>query len=112
MRQVLSTLIFMKIAKLRKRYCPYCKKHTEHKVSQNKKKTPSSLTYGSKIRARRRGAARGKGNLGRYSKPAITKFKMTGKKTSKKTDLRYQCTVCKKIHMQSQGLRARRVEFV
>ena len=109
---VLSTLIIMKIAKLRKRYCPYCKKHTDHKVSQNKKKSPSSLTYGSKVRARKRGAARGKGNMGRYSKPAITKFKMTGKKTSKKTDLRYLCTTCKKSHMQSSGIRARRVELV
>ena len=102
----------MKIKKAIKRYCPYCKKHTEHKVSQNKKKNPSSLTYGSKIRARRRGKARGYGNLGRYSKPAISKFKMTGKKQTKKTDLRYECTVCKKSHMQSSGIRAKRVEFV
>jgi large subunit ribosomal protein L44e len=102
----------MKIKKAIKRYCPYCKKHTEHKVSQNKKKNPSSLTYGSKIRARRRGKAKGYGNLGRYSKPAISKFKMTGKKQTKKTDLRYECTVCKKAHMQSSGIRAKRVEFV
>jgi large subunit ribosomal protein L44e len=102
----------MKIKKSVKRYCPYCKKHTEHKVSQNKKKSPSSLTYGSKIRARRRGRARGYGNLGRYSKPAISKFKMTGKKQTKKTDLRYECTVCKKSHIQYSGIRAKRVEFV
>lgn len=102
----------MKIKKAIKRYCPYCKKHTEHKVTQNKKKSPSSLTYGSKIRARKRGKARGYGNLGRYSKPAISKFKMTGKKQSKKTDLRYECTVCKKSHMQASGIRAKRVEFV
>jgi large subunit ribosomal protein L44e len=102
----------MKIKKVVKRYCPHCKKHTEHKVSQNKKKSPSSLTYGSKIRARRRGRARGYGNLGRYSKPAISKFKMTGKKQSKKTDLRYECTVCKKSTMQAYGIRAKRVEFV
>jgi large subunit ribosomal protein L44e len=102
----------MKIKKAIKRYCPYCKKHTEHKVSQNKKKNPSSLTYGSKVRARRRGKARGYGNLGRYSKPAISKFKMTGKKQTKKTDLRYECTVCKKSHIQAYGIRAKRVEFV
>ncbi len=102
----------MKIPKLRKTYCPYCKKHTEHKVSQAKKKQASSLTYGSKVRARLRGKAKGTGNLGRYSKPAVTKFKMTGSKQSKKTDLRYECKECKKIHVQKSGKRSKRVEFV
>ena len=102
----------MKKPKTMKRLCPKCKKHTEHKVSQVKKKQASSLTYGSKIRAKRRGAARGNGGRGRYSKPAVTKFKMTGAKTTKKTDLRYQCTVCKKSSMQRKGIRAKRVEFV
>ena len=41
------------------------------------------MSYGSKNRAKRRGAARGIGNRGRYSKKAITKFKMTGKKMTK-----------------------------
>ena len=93
------------------RLCPYCKKHTEHKITQNKKKQPSSLSHGSKVRARKRGLARGKGNMGRYSKPAVTKFKMTGKKVTKKTDLRYECKICKKMHTQNKGFRAKRVEF-
>ncbi|MBD3310546.1 50S ribosomal protein L44e [Candidatus Woesearchaeota archaeon] len=101
----------MKIPKIMKRHCPYCKKHTEHKVAQTKKKNTSSLSYGSKTRAKRRGAARGKGSLGRYSKPAISKFKLTGSKQSKKTDLRYTCKECRKTHMQKQGIRARKVEF-
>lgn len=102
----------MKIPKAKKRYCPKCKKHTEHKVSPNKKQNASSLTYGSKVRARRRGKAKGHGNLGRYSKPAISKFKMTGKKVTKKTDLRYACKECKYIHTQKQGIRAKKVEFI
>lgn len=102
----------MKKPKAIKRYCPYCKKHTEHKVGQAKKKGASSLTYGSKHRARRRGQARGTGNLGRYSKPAVTKFKMTGKKATKKTDIRYECKTCKKTHVQKKGIRAKRVEFI
>jgi len=69
---------------------------------QNKKRTPRSMTYGSKLRARRRGKARGAGNRGRYSKPAVTKFKMTGKKTSKKVDLRFECRECKKQHMKKK----------
>ncbi len=101
----------MKLPKNTNRFCPYCRKHTQHKVAQNKKRNPSSMTYGSKVRARRRGQARGTGNRGRYSKPAISKFKMTGKKMTKKTDLRYECTVCKKMHMQKSGFRAKKVEF-
>ncbi len=102
----------MKLPKIQKRLCPKCKKHTEHKVAPNKKRNPSALTYGSKYRARRRGSARGAGNLGRYSKPAITKFKMTGKKTTKKTDLRYTCSVCRKVHLQGGGIRAKKLEMV
>ena len=102
----------MKIPKTMKRLCKNCKRHTEQKVAQNKKKQPSSLSRGSKYRAKRRGLARGVGGLGRYSKPAITKFKRTGAKNTKKTDLRYTCVVCKKISCQASGMRAKKVEFV
>ncbi|MBL7056486.1 50S ribosomal protein L44e [Candidatus Woesearchaeota archaeon] len=101
----------MKFPKVTNRHCPHCKVHTSHKVALNKKKGPRSMTYGSKLRAKRRGSAKGTGNLGRYSKPAITKFKMTGKKVSKKVDLRYECSTCKKQHMKSSGFRAKKVEF-
>jgi len=104
----------MKKPKVVKRYCPYCKKHTEHKVAAAKKRTPGSahpMGYGSKVRARLRGSARGTGNLGRYSKPAISKFKMAGKKISKKTDFRYTCKECNKSHVQKKGVRAKKVEF-
>lgn len=102
----------MKIPKLMKRLCPYCKKHTEHKVTQNKKRNASSLSYGSKYRAKSRGSARGMGGMGRYSKPAISKWKRTGSKVSKKTDFRYACTECKKVHMQAKGIRSKKVELV
>ena len=102
----------MKIPKTVNRYCPYCKKHTPHKVIIVKKKQPRSLSRGSKVRAKKRGQARGHGSLGRYSKPAVSKWKMAGKKQTKKTDIRYQCTVCKKMHTQSEGIRAKKVELV
>ena len=102
----------MKIPKAMKRYCKYCKKHTEQKVSQNKRKTASSLTKGSKYRARLRGQARGTGGHGKYSKPAVTKFKRTGAKATKKTDLRYTCTVCNKMSSQPYGIRAKKVELI
>ena len=101
----------MKFPKTVKRFCPYCRKHTEHKVLVSKKKSPSPFKYGSKIRARRRGRARGTGNLGRYSKPPVTQWKMTGKKQTKKTDLRYQCSVCSKSHSQREGFRVKKLEF-
>jgi len=101
----------MKFPKTIMRYCPFCKKHVEHKINVVKRKAASSLTYGSKVRARRRGSARGVGNRGRYSKPAVTKFKMTGKKATKKTDFRYECKTCKKQHIQAQGFRSKKVEF-
>lgn len=83
-----------------------------HKVFQVKKGKASSLVRGSKYRAKKRGLARGFGSLGRYSKPAVTKFKMTGKKQTKKTDLKYQCPDCKKFHNQRKGFRTKRVELV
>ncbi|MEK6863448.1 MAG: 50S ribosomal protein L44e [Nanoarchaeota archaeon] len=102
----------MKIPKTIKRFCRYCRKHTEQKVAHNKKRAPSSLSRGSKYRAKLRGAARGTGNLGRYSKPAVTKFKRTGAKNTKKTDLRFTCNVCKKTSCQSKGIRTKKMELV
>lgn len=103
----------MKIPKQIKRHCPKCKTHTDHKVAQAKRRTPGSahpLAKSQKIRSR---FGKGFGNLGKYgSKPAVSKFKRTGAKTSKKTDFRYQCTVCKKTWIQSEGKRARKVEIV
>ena len=102
----------MKLPKHGMRYCPKCKKHTDQKIQQNKKKNPSSLTKGAKQRMRKRGRARGSGNLGKLSKGALTKWKRYGKKQSKKTDLRYECKECGKKTAQKKGTRAKRVEFV
>jgi len=100
----------MKLPKLIRRYCPFCKKHTGHRVFQSKRGSPSSHKRGAKQRMWKRGLARGKGNT-KLSKGALTKWKRYGKKTTKKTDLRYECKECKKIHMQKKGKRAKRVEF-
>ena len=103
----------MKIKKTIHRYCPFCRKHTEHKVSQSKRKTPFSTHPLAKAGKKRRGFGHGFGNRGtRGSKPAIGSFKMTGKKSSKKTDLRYECKICKKTHVQRKGFRSKKIEFV
>ncbi len=103
----------MKIPKQTRRHCPKCGKHTEQKVTQNKARGRSSahpLSAGSTKRIRLRGERRGSGNLGRYSKPP--KPKMTGKKMTKKTDLRYTCSECKRVFTQKTGKRAKKVELV
>ncbi|MBD3209540.1 50S ribosomal protein L44e [Candidatus Woesearchaeota archaeon] len=103
----------MKLPKTIKRHCPKCGKHTEHKVATAKRKGRSAthpLSRGGTARVKARGLRRGAGNLGRYSKP--TKPKMSGKKLSKKTDLRYECTKCKKVSTQATGTRAKKVELV
>lgn len=99
----------MKLPKKTKRYCPYCRKVTEQKVkivSSGGKK--GSLTRGSKVRAKLRGLARGLGNKGRYSKPAVSKFKMKTK-TTKKSKILYICDTCKKGKDRSKGIRASKV---
>jgi len=103
----------MKLPKIRNRYCPHCKKATEHKVEMYKAAGKrSTLSRGSIGRAKRRGQGRGVGNKGKWgSKPAISKWKRTGAKISKKTTLKYTCKECKKSTQQNKGFRAKRVEF-
>ena len=100
------------MAKLKNRYCPYCRKHTIHKVSVVKSgHKRGSLKRGSITRAKLRGLGIGFGNKGRWgSKP--TKPKMTGAKSSKKTNLMYTCEVCKKSHLQNQGFRLKKLELI
>lgn len=104
----------MKIPKVRKRLCPYCKKHTEHKTVNQKFKglnKTHTQTKGSQTRTKKRGRRTGVGNKGRLSRPAIAKWKKTGAKTSKKSDFRYTCQECKKTHIQNKGKRAKRIEL-
>ncbi|OGJ16836.1 hypothetical protein A3K73_08790 [Candidatus Pacearchaeota archaeon RBG_13_36_9] len=102
----------MRLPKKTKRYCPFCKKHTEHKVSQvSSGHKRSALKRGSMERAKKRGKGRGFGNLGKWgSKPAVTKWKRKTK-TTKKTNTMYTCSVCKKSHMQKKGKRTGKVQL-
>lgn len=86
-----------------KRYCPFCNEHTEQKidlVSTGHKR--GSLKWGSKERAKKRGAINGTGNKGRYSKKAVKSRKMKAKTTTRKV-LIYTCQKCKKsLHARSR----------
>jgi len=89
----------MKFPKTTNRYCPSCRKKTEHKiklVSSGAKR--GSLKRGSMLRAKKRGLGIGIGNKGKWgSKPAGSKFKRKTK-TNKKTNIMYTCQKCKKSH--------------
>ena len=104
----------MKIPRSVQRLCPFCKKHTEHKVTIQKFKglnKTHTQTKWSQTRTKKRGRRSGIGNLGRFSRPSIANRKMTGAKTSKKTDLRYTCQECKKTHTQRKGTRTKKAEM-
>jgi len=86
----------MKLPKKINRFCPYCKKKTEQKIDLVKTGIKrGTLKKGSLQRAKQRGLNRGKGNMGRYSKPAIKKWRRKTKTTTRKV-LIYTCQECKK----------------
>lgn len=102
----------MKVPKIKVAYCKKCKKHTEHKVTENKTAGKrGSLMRGSIARSKARGLGRGFGNLGKWgSKPAVSKWKRAGSKTSKKIAIKLNCKECKSSSIQSLG-RLKKIEF-
>ncbi|MCK5321144.1 50S ribosomal protein L44e [Candidatus Pacearchaeota archaeon] len=97
----------MKRPKTTKRYCPYCKKKTEQKVKEPSKGKASSMKRGSKVRMKLRGLWRGIGNQGKYSRMKNQAKKK--RKTTKKTNLMFTCTVCKKSKYQKKGKRTSKI---
>ncbi|MBT4418311.1 50S ribosomal protein L44e [archaeon] len=86
----------MKLPKKTKRYCPFCKKRTDQKVdvvSTGSKR--GTLKRGALGRAKLRGANRGMGNQGKYSRKAIKSWKRKTKTTTRKVII-YKCTECSK----------------
>ena len=97
----------MKRPKTTKRYCPYCKKKTEQKIKEPSKGKASSTKRGSKVRMKLRGLWRGIGNQGKYSRMKNQAKKK--RKTTKKTNLMFTCTVCKKSKYQKKGKRTSKI---
>jgi ribosomal protein L44E len=95
----------MKLPKTTKRFCPFCKKRTEQKielVSTGHKR--GTLKHGSISRAKLRHSYPGKGNKGKYSKPAVKSWKRKTKVTTKKLVI-YTCKECKKSKQSKKGRR-------
>jgi large subunit ribosomal protein L44e len=101
----------MRLKKIVNRYCPFCRKHTEQKLSLvSSGHARGALTRGSIGRAAKRGLV-GVGNVGKWgSKPAVTKWKRKTKST-KKTNLMYTCSVCKKSVSQREGTRTSKIQL-
>lgn len=90
----------MKIPKEMKRFCKNCKTHTLHKVKLEKNKGKNkthTMSQFSKVRLKKKGVTTGRGNQGKLSRGALNSWKRFNKKHSKKPDLRYTCTTCKKM---------------
>jgi len=99
----------MKVPKTTKRFCPKCKKKTKQKIDLVSTGTKrGTLKRGSLARAKKRGLNRGKGNQGRYSKPAIKKWKRKTKSTTRKV-LIYTCQECKKSTLAKNSRRVSRI---
>ena len=90
----------MKMPRTIMTYCPYCKTHTEHAVERVKKKKASELKWGQR---RFREVTSGYGGFPR-PKPEGRE------KPTKRINLRYRCTTCKKAHLTS-CIRAKKFEL-
>jgi large subunit ribosomal protein L44e len=90
----------MKIPKKLRTYCPHCKKHTEHTVSQLKKRAARPMSWGQRQFARV--------TAGYGSQPRSEQKKFA--KTTKKVVLMLKCGECGKSHPK-EGFRSKTVKF-
>ncbi|HLC59585.1 MAG TPA: 50S ribosomal protein L44e [archaeon] len=91
----------MKYPKKAKRYCKFCKKHTEQEVELAKRKTRRTLSQG-----QRRFLEKLKG----YT--SFPKENPKGQeKLTKRLDLRFKCNICHKM-MTTPGWRTKKFEIV
>jgi large subunit ribosomal protein L44e len=90
----------MEVPKTMTRFCPHCKRHTEHSIRQEKaSKKRRSLAWSERQKERLR---RGYGNKGKFSK------RPSGEKPTKKIDLRYKCKECGKEQVIGKGFRVKK----
>lgn len=100
----------MKLPKEVKRYCPYCRKHTEQLVSTQKQKARSAahpMSRGSATRVKSR-SLRGIGNWGKLSKMGV-KDRRSKVKTTKRITIMYKCKVCNKQKGANSAVRVSRI---
>jgi len=99
----------MKLPRTVNKYCPYCKKSTEHKVVIVKTvKVRRGLAFGAR---RAREGKKGMGNKGKYSKRPLSQRKRGVFKIAKGVDVRLVCNVCSKQHVWRITGRYKKVEL-
>ena len=89
----------MKMPRKIKMYCPHCKKHSSHEVERVKKRKASELKWGQRRFRKVTSGYRG------FPRP-----KPSREKPTKRINLRYRCTKCKKAHLRPCK-RAKRFEL-
>lgn len=95
----------MKIPKTGKKYCPYCKAHTEHKIVLEKVHSrPATKKRGLKWGIRHMAKISG-GYVG-FPRPILH----DKAKTSRKANMRFECAVCKKSYYKQQPIRLKKLE--
>lgn len=83
-------------------FCPHCKKHTDHSVDFSKKRPRGAMSHGQRIFKRK---MKGYGSFPKENPKGR-------EKPTRRVDLRYKCSVCKKSHMKGGGWRAKKLELV
>ena len=98
----------VKLPKRLKRYCPYCKTHTEN---EEKLVSKGKATKLKKIfRHRQENVENGYGGFP-YANPA---HRSRGRKnpSSRKQDMKFTCKICGKVHQKMNPIRGSKIEFV
>lgn len=91
----------MIIPKTQFRYCPFCRKHTEHTVEEAKRRTRRQDTKSQRRFLRK---------LAGYG--SFPKENPKGReKPTRKVDFRYKCTACNKKHTVGEGFRVKKIEL-
>jgi len=91
----------MKFPKEMRKYCPYCNKHTVHKVEVVKKRPRRTLAHGQRRFLRK---MKGYGSFPKENPK-------NREKATKKVNLKLTCQECKKAH-SIKGWRAKKLELV
>ena len=91
----------MKVPKVIRTYCPYCRKHTEHSVSIYKHGKRRTLAEGQRRYLRKQEG------YGSKRKPEQKRFA----KITKKQVLKLKCRVCGHIQHR-RGIRLKKIELV
>jgi len=102
----------MKLPKETRRFCPYCRKHTDQVVATAKQRARSATHTMSRYatsRLQSRGQRVGYGNMGRYSKKGPKDWRRKAKVT-KRISVMYKCKVCGKMKGIKKAIRSGRIE--